>query len=340
MDTEKFRGRVTVTGARKDGNRANGLLITTTINKIFAIYTRTPIESEIWIKMIQQAVANATGQKPSVCSTSTTTSCRESELRSNGAPQLSTSSILAQSVRSSGDWKSRNLSAVKQFYSLWTAQFVDTTQTANHLIGLFPLCSTDMLLTVRYPCEFLPSSAFYGREGLVDVVLGLSKVVLFTKFTVSRYLNTKQPNVLHVLGTGKIYNKSLQREFLFNSRDELQISPGGRVLAMQMQIEVDLMAFQMSDADRKAVKSDRYFQATTSKRVLSLSIQHFHVNRVLGKGTFGTVVLAERKNTGEVFAVKILEKNSMSNYDKLRTKTEMRILRDVHHPFIAPLRFV
>jgi serine/threonine protein kinase len=105
-----------------------------------------------------------------------------------------------------------------------------------------------------------------------------------------------------------------------------------------MQIDVDLTAFQMSESDKKTAKSDRYVHASTSKRVLSLSIQHFHVNRVLGKGTFGTVVLAERKNTGEVFAVKILEKSSMSNYDKLRTKTEMRILRDVHHPFIAPLR--
>ncbi|DBA01339.1 TPA: hypothetical protein N0F65_001578 [Lagenidium giganteum] len=320
MDTEKYRGRVTVTGARKDEGRANGILITTTINKVFSIYTRTAIEAEIWIKMIKQSVVNANGQKPS----------------------LSTGSLLAQTARSSSDWKTRNMSTVKQFYNVWTAQFLEqdlSSDSASNLISLFPLCSTDMVLTVRYPCEFLPSSTFYGREGLVDVVIGMTKFVQFKKFQVSRFLNTKQPNIIQVLATGKIWNKSLQREFVFNTRDELHLSPGGRVLSMTMQIEVDLMAFQMSDADKKSVKSDRTFQASTSKRVLSLSIQHFHVNRVLGKGTFGTVVLAERKNTGEVFAVKILEKSSMSNYDKLRTKTEMRILRDVHHPFIAPLRF-
>lgn len=348
VDTEKFRGRVTVTGARKDDARANGVLVTTTINKVFSLYTRNPIESEIWVRMIQQAVVNASGQKPSMSASATNTTSgggRDSDLQQQqayGRNTLATNAILAQTVRSSVDWKTRNLNTVKQFYALWTAQFMQPrglNESAVNLIALFPLCSTDMILTVRYPCEFLPSSAFYGREGLVDVALGLSKFVQFRRFSVSRYLNTKQPNVLQVLATGKIWNKSLQREFAFNTRDELQLSPGGRVLSMQMQIEVDLTAFQMSDSDKKSVKSDRVFQATTSKRVLSLSIQHFHVNRVLGKGTFGTVVLAERKNTGEVFAVKILEKSSMSNYDKLRTKTEMRILRDVHHPFIAPLRF-
>jgi hypothetical protein len=66
IDTEKFRGRVSVTGAKKDDSRKNGVLITTTIGKVFAIYTKTTIESEIWIKMIQQAVQNLSGEKQSV----------------------------------------------------------------------------------------------------------------------------------------------------------------------------------------------------------------------------------------------------------------------------------
>ncbi|KAF1776254.1 PH domain-like [Phytophthora cactorum] len=340
MDTEKFRGRVTVTGASRDPNRSNGVLITTTINKIFAMYTRSSIECEIWVKMLQQAVQNASNQKPGQ-SFSGASNGRDSDLQSGRASQwnpaasgnlpFSASSILSQTVRSSGDWKARNLATIKQFYSMWTTQFLEQTgvdDSAANLISLFPICSPEMIVSVSYPCEFLPSTKFYGREGLVDVVLGFSRFVLFKRFAVSRYMTTKQPNVLQVLAAGTIWNKSLKREFTFTTRDEIQLSPGGRVLSLQMQIEVDIAAFQMSDAERKAAKAERAFQASTSKRVLSLSIQHFHVNRVLGKGTFGTI-----------FAVKILEKSSMSNYDKLRTKTEMRILRDVHHPFIAPLRF-
>ncbi|KAL7687181.1 putative GPCR kinase, pleckstrin domain, protein kinase-like domain superfamily [Plasmopara halstedii] len=350
MDTEKFRGRVTVTGASRDPNRSNGVLITTTINKIFAMYTRSSIECDIWVKMLLQAVQNNRNQKPSQ-SFSGASNGRDSDppggRMSSWNPAASgntffSSSSVSQTVRSSGDWKARNLATVKQFYSMWLTQFLDQTgvdDSATNLISLFPICSPEMTVSVSYPCEFLPSSKFYGREGLVEVVLGFSRFVLFKKFTVARYMTTKQPNVLQVLAAGTIWNKFLKREFSFTTRDEIQLSPGGRVLSIQMQIEVDISAFQMSDAERKAAKAERAFQASTSKRVLSLSIQHFHVNRVLGKGTFGTVVLTERKNTGEIFAVKILEKSSMSNYDKLRTKTEMRILRDVHHPFIAPLRF-
>ncbi|KAG2932475.1 hypothetical protein PC118_g1272 [Phytophthora cactorum] len=294
MDTEKFRGRVTVTGASRDPNRSNGVLITTTINKIFAMYTRSSIECEIWVKMLQQAVQNASNQKPGQ-SFSGASNGRDSDLQSGRASQwnpaasgnlpFSASSILSQTVRSSGDWKARNLATIKQFYSMWTTQFLEQTgvdDSAANLISLFPICSPEMIVSVSYPCEFLPSTKFYGREGLVDVVLGFSRFVLFKRFAVSRYMTTKQPNVLQVLAAGTIWNKSLKREFTFTTRDEIQLSPGGRVLSLQMQIEVDIAAFQMSDAERKAAKAERAFQASTSKRVLSLSIQHFHVNRVLG----------------------------------------------------------
>nr|CCA21715.1 protein kinase putative [Albugo laibachii Nc14]CCA21860.1 protein kinase putative [Albugo laibachii Nc14] len=315
-DTERYRGRVTVTGAERDGSRTNGVLIRTTVNKVFSIQTSSTIESDLWIRMISQAVANSTGLKTS----------------------LTTGSLLAQTVRSSGDLKTRNMNVTKQFYACWSTLYADVT-SSNGFLALFPLCSTDIALTLRYPCEFLSSCVFYGREGIVDVVLGLYKHVQFRNFTVSRCLTTKQPNTLQVIASGRIWNKNLRREFVFNTRDEIEISPGGRVVSMFMQIEVDFNAFKVADSIKKSPKLDRQQQASASKRVLSLSIQHFHVNRVLGKGTFGTVVLAARKNTGQIFAVKVLEKDSMSSYDKLRTKTEMRILRDVHHPFIAPLRF-
>ncbi|KAE9247048.1 hypothetical protein PF002_g6456 [Phytophthora fragariae] len=296
MDTEKFRGRVTVTGASRDPNRSNGVLITTTINKIFAMYTRSSVECEIWVKMLQQAVQNANSQKPGQ-SFSGASNGRDSDLQSiqsarasqwnpaaSAPTPFSTGGLLAQTVRSSGDWKARNLATIKQFYSMWTTQFLEQTgvdDSAANLISLFPICSPEMVVSVSYPCEFLPSTKFHGREGLVDVMLGFSRFVLFKRFAVSRYMTTKQPNVLQVLAAGTIWNKSLKREFTFTTRDEIQLSPGGRVLNLQMQIEVDIAAFQMSDAERKAAKAERAFQASTSKRVLSLSIQHFHVNRVL-----------------------------------------------------------
>lgn len=66
LNTEKYRGRVTVTAARNDETRSCGVLITTTINKTFIIYTRTPVERDIWVCMITQAVANLSGHIHSV----------------------------------------------------------------------------------------------------------------------------------------------------------------------------------------------------------------------------------------------------------------------------------
>ncbi|RHY68031.1 hypothetical protein DYB38_009450 [Aphanomyces astaci] len=100
-----------------------------------------------------------------------------------------------------------------------------------------------------------------------------------------------------------------------------------------------MAAFHATDVEERMARLKSNLKATSSKRVLSLSMQHFAVKKVLGQGTFGTVVLSERKTTGEIFAIKILDKSSMSSYDKVRTRTEMRILRDVYHPFIAPLRY-
>ncbi|CAH0475579.1 unnamed protein product [Peronospora belbahrii] len=302
-DTEKFRGRVTVTGASRDPNRSNGVLITTTINKIFAMYTRSSIECEVWIKMLQQAVQNTNGQKPGQ-SFSGGSNGRDSDPQSGRVPQwnpnasatlpFSTGSLLSQTVRSSGDWKARNLATIKQFYSMWTTQFLEQTgvdDSAANLISLFPICSPEMIVSVTYPCEFLPSTKFYGREGLVDVVLGFSRFVLFKRFSVSRYMTTKQPNVLQVLAAGTIWNKSLQREFTFTTRDEIQLSPGGRVLGLQMQIEVDIAAFQMSDAERKAAKAEPPMSMEEERlKSPDINFDKFLASKTASTGNFFSVI--------------------------------------------------
>ena len=73
------------------------------------------------------------------------------------------------------------------------------------------------------------------------------------------------------------------------------------------------------------------------------TVKHFSLLRVLGKGSFGKVVLVRKKfglQIGGLFAMKVLRKSHLVKRHQIeRTKTERRVLAVADHPFIMKLHF-
>lgn len=64
----------------------------------------------------------------------------------------------------------------------------------------------------------------------------------------------------------------------------------------------------------------------------------YNFHKLLGKGSFGEVYLASHKTTGEVFAIKTLNKDRVFTKNLTRyAQTEKNVLSVMKHPFIVRL---
>ena len=80
--------------------------------------------------------------------------------------------------------------------------------------------------------------------------------------------------------------------------------------------------------------------STTTEEDEKISLNSFLLLAVIGKGTYAKVILVKKKDTGEVFAMKILKKK---NIEKKRQEehvlTERNVLAGVKFPFIIRMKY-
>lgn len=71
-----------------------------------------------------------------------------------------------------------------------------------------------------------------------------------------------------------------------------------------------------------------------------VTFENFEFLKVLGKGTFGKVIMCREKATNQLYAIKILKKEVIIKKDEVaHTMTEKRVLQRVNHPFLLSLRY-
>lgn len=71
-----------------------------------------------------------------------------------------------------------------------------------------------------------------------------------------------------------------------------------------------------------------------------LSQQDFRIIKVIGKGSFGKVLLVSKKDTGALYAMKVLKKEALIKRNQVQhTRAERRILRTCDCPFIVKMHY-
>ena len=71
-----------------------------------------------------------------------------------------------------------------------------------------------------------------------------------------------------------------------------------------------------------------------------LGVDDFILLKVLGKGSFGKVLLVRKKHNMKVFAMKCLKKQRVFQRHQVEhTKTERRVLGYLNHPFLVSLHY-
>eukprot|EP01135_Chromosphaera_perkinsii_P009553 Nk52_evm3s1810 gene=Nk52_evmTU3s1810 len=72
----------------------------------------------------------------------------------------------------------------------------------------------------------------------------------------------------------------------------------------------------------------------------AISLEDFDLLRVLGKGSFGKVMQVKKKDTGQLYAMKILRKAQLVERDEVEhTRSERQILAEIKCPFLVSMKF-
>ncbi|MEE6493872.1 hypothetical protein FKM82_016959 [Ascaphus truei] len=102
--------------------------------------------------------------------------------------------------------------------------------------------------------------------------------------------------------------------------------------------EEEMMDFRSgSPSDNSGAEE---MEVSLSKTKPKVTMNEFEYLKLLGKGTFGKVILVKEKATGRYYAMKILKKEVIVAKDEVaHTLTENRVLQNSRHPFLTALKY-
>ena len=74
--------------------------------------------------------------------------------------------------------------------------------------------------------------------------------------------------------------------------------------------------------------------------LLEVTMAHFEIVSIVGRGTWGKVMLVKHKRTGKLYAMKTMSKKDIVARNRVAyTLRERRLLQMVQHPFLTSLHY-
>jgi serum/glucocorticoid-regulated kinase 2 len=95
------------------------------------------------------------------------------------------------------------------------------------------------------------------------------------------------------------------------------------------------------DIDMKQIiENEEHLKTFNSMTNTKMTIDDFSILKVVGKGSYGKVLLVKKNDDKKVYAMKVLKKKNMIKRNQTEhIKTERRILEVIDHPFIIKLKY-
>lgn len=79
---------------------------------------------------------------------------------------------------------------------------------------------------------------------------------------------------------------------------------------------------------------------SSRRQTQKVSVDDFDLLKVLGKGSFGKVMMVRKKDTQKIYALKTLRKAALVKRNQLmHTRTERSILQNIKHPYLTSLTY-
>lgn len=86
--------------------------------------------------------------------------------------------------------------------------------------------------------------------------------------------------------------------------------------------------------------TDAFADAGAGQGAQKVGVEDFDLLKVVGKGSFGKVMLVRKKDNGKVYAMKVLNKKTIVERNEVEhTKSERAILMKLNHPFLVRLHY-